>query len=292
MDGLDAFLRVQSEPLTYLVFFGLLAPLILLEGVVSRSAEAPRRRRRWTGNYAMTALNIVVLGAIPVSAVMAADYARDNGIGLLNLLPIDPWTAVVAALLARSLVSWAIHLAMHKVPWLWRLHRVHHSDPVLDVSTTVRMHPLEFVVNAPLLIGAAVLLGLPPAALMLYELADTALAVFSHANIRLPARLERLLNRVIVTPDVHRIHHSSLQPETDSNYGATLTIWDRLFGTYREKPGPELATMTIGLDEYRGQPTASLFWMLLLPFRPFARPSKDPTIGQSLAPQPTRTDIP
>ncbi|EDP61689.1 D-cysteine desulfhydrase [alpha proteobacterium BAL199] len=267
MEALEQFLRTEAEPLQYAAFFGSLVILGFLELAISRSRAAPCRGRRWSINFGLTALNILILGAIPVSGVFVADYARDHGYGLLNVLSVSALLALPIGILVRSLLSWAIHLAMHKIPLFWRVHRLHHTDPVLDISTTVRFHPLEFLIATPVLLLAILAVGISPTALMAYEIFDAVMAVFSHANIRVPSSIERILRLVLVTPDVHRIHHSSRQAETDSNYGATLTIWDRLFGTYREKAPRALATMTLGLEECQDDRVNSIWWLLTLPVR-------------------------
>ncbi|KAA3632612.1 MAG: sterol desaturase family protein [Proteobacteria bacterium] len=263
---LDSFLRSEIELLQYLAFFGALLLLAALELRVQRNVDPPDRARRWPVNFALTFLNVLMLGVLPVSGVLVADYARDHGLGLLNLVESPLLFLLVAGLLLRSLVAWITHLAMHKIPLLWRVHRVHHADTFLDVSTTVRFHPLEFLVSTPLLVGSVLVLGISPAVLMLYELLDAVMAVFTHANVRLPGRLERIARCLIVTPEMHRVHHSTRQPETDSNYGATLSIWDHAFGTFRAKPSPELDAMPIGLEEFQDDRTASLGWLLALPF--------------------------
>jgi sterol desaturase/sphingolipid hydroxylase (fatty acid hydroxylase superfamily) len=159
-----------------------------------------------------------------------------------------------------------MHILNHKVPFLWAIHRVHHVDTRLDVSTTVRFHPLEFVFSTPLTLAGVVLLGAPPVAILIYEVMDAGVTVFSHANVRLPWWVDRPLRLFIVTPDVHRVHHSSHQPETDSNYGAVLTIWDRLLGTYRRKSAEDLATQETGLSEVQDSRSRNLLWLLILPF--------------------------
>ncbi|MCP4384901.1 MAG: sterol desaturase family protein [Hyphomicrobiales bacterium] len=156
---------------------------------------------------------------------------RANGWGLFSQIELPFVVLLVAGFLIRSLVSWLFHYAMHNVPLLWRVHRVHHTDTHLDVSTTVRFHPLESVLSAPLVIGTVLLFGIPPVVIMLSELFDAAIAVFSHANIRMPCCLERTFGLVVITPHLHRIHHSTVVRETNSNYGATLVYWDMLFGT-------------------------------------------------------------
>jgi len=159
-----------------------------------------------------------------------------------------------------------MHILNHKVPILWAIHRVHHTDTRLDVSTTVRFHPLEFVYSTPFTLAGIALFGVPPVAVLVYELMDAAITVFSHANVRLPRWLDYPLRLVIVTPDVHRVHHSSYQPETDSNYGAVLTIWDRVLGTYRSKTAADVAAQETGLAECQDARSRSLAWLMILPF--------------------------
>lgn len=272
MSALDAFLRTQSEPITYAAFFGLLILLGAAETFLERTPRPPDRRHRWPANAALTALNILALGALPVSGLVFADRMAAAGIGLFNAIPAAPLLAITAGILARSFTGWATHLAMHKIPLLWRFHRVHHCDTHLDIATTVRFHPVEFLINLPIMLGAIALFGIPPVAIMLYEILDAAMNVFTHANIRLPRRVDRVLRILFVTPDMHRVHHSSWHRETDSNYGATLSIWDHLFGTFRAKPPRDLATMEIGLREVRDRRANSLWWLLALPFRPIRIP--------------------
>lgn len=267
MTGFEVALRGNMEMLTYAIFFGALALLALLETLIALRAEGAMRLRRWPANFGLTVINILVLGALPLSALAAADLARSLDIGLLNPLETPFVVALAVTFLARSLGAWGVHYAMHNVPLLWRVHRVHHTDTHLDVSTTVRFHPLEFLISAPVAVIIVMALGLPPAAIMLFELFDAGIAVFSHANIRLPAGLERLVNRIIITPNMHRIHHSNVERETNSNYGATLVIWDRVFGTYRRKERDALARQKLGLDEVDENRASSLWFSLGLPFR-------------------------
>lgn len=278
MPELELFVRENMDPLMYGCFFGSLAVLGALELWITRSERAAPRRRRWPANWAMTALNIVVLGALPVSGLAAAELARTNAWGLFNQLEVSFAVMLVAGFALRSLVSYAIHVAMHKVPALWRLHRVHHTDTALDVSTTVRFHPLEFIVSVPIVVGVVIGFGISPLVIILYELFDAVMAVFSHANIRLPRGLERVLQWILVTPDMHRVHHSSAQPETDSNYGATLSVWDRAFGTYVRKADGDLTQMELGLEQCRDARSTSFFWLLASPFLQLKR---DPQVQAS-----------
>lgn len=265
-EALEGFLRAQFEPLQYAAFFGVFAIVALLEVRVPRDAAPAERLRRWPPNLLLTVLNIVVMGAMPVGLIAAADWARAGGVGLLNAFELSPVTAFAIAFLGRGFLSWGTHYLNHKVPVLWAIHRVHHADTKLDVSTTVRFHPLEFVFTTPLTLVGVVALGASPLALLVYELMDSSVTVFSHANVRLPWWIDRPLSLFIVTPDVHRVHHSSDQPETDSNYGAVLTIWDRVLGTYRRKPADALATQENGLTEVQDSRSANPLWLLILPF--------------------------
>ena len=201
-------------------------------GLRARRDGPAGRGRRWPSNFGLTALIVVVLGALPVSGLAVAVVAQQQGWGLLQRYPLPLVATLGVALLARSLVSYAVHVAMHKVPVLWRVHRVHHTDVFLDVSTTVRFHPLEFLIQLGPTALTILGLGLPPWTIMLYELVDTATILFIQRT-RVCRPVSTPGSPSLVTPDMHRVHHSTRSPETDSNYGAVVSWWDRLFGTYR-----------------------------------------------------------
>jgi sterol desaturase/sphingolipid hydroxylase (fatty acid hydroxylase superfamily) len=266
LNRLESVLRAQGDWPEYAAFFGLLALFGLLELRLARDPRAPARARRWTTNGALTVLNILVLASLPLGGVLLADWAQWHGVGLLNALDVAPLAALVIGFLLRSLISYGTHVAMHKVPWFWRVHRVHHTDTRIDVSSTVRFHPAEFLISVPINLTLIALLGIPPVALLLYEILDAGMAVFTHANVRLPKWLDRGLRALIVTPDMHRIHHSAWQAETDSNFGATLSIWDRVFGTYRATPHRPFAELPLGLAEVGEGEASSLPRQLVLPF--------------------------
>jgi sterol desaturase/sphingolipid hydroxylase (fatty acid hydroxylase superfamily) len=263
---LESALRAQFEPLQYAAFFGALFVLGLAEAFVPFGKQ-PERGGRWLTNYLLTALNIALLSALPLSGLAVADVAQAKSWGLFNILAMPAAVVVVLGILLRSVTNYLIHVAMHKVPALWRLHRVHHSDPQMDISTAVRFHPLEFAISAPIQAASIVALGIPPIAIIIYELFDASMSVLTHANIQFPERIERALGLFLVTPGMHRIHHSAWHVETDSNYGATLSLWDRIFGTLRFRPREELATLKLGLNECRDERSRSLFWLLRSPFR-------------------------
>lgn len=263
---LEALLRAQFDILQYAAFFGVFLAFALAETVVPRDPAPAERLWRWPTNILLTAVNIVVMGAIPVSVIAAADFAQAQQIGLAHAAGLPFAAAFAIGFLGRAFLSWGTHLLNHKIPFLWAIHRVHHADTKLDVSTTVRFHPLEFVFTAPATLAGVVAFGVPPVAVLIYELMDASVTVFSHSNVRLPWWIDRPLSLIIVTPDVHRVHHSSHQPETDSNYGAVLTIWDRLLGTYRRKPGEALAVQENGLVEVQDARSRNPLWLLILPF--------------------------
>jgi sterol desaturase/sphingolipid hydroxylase (fatty acid hydroxylase superfamily) len=203
----------------------------------------------------------------PVSLIAVAHWAHDRHWGLLNLVAL-PFPLIVASnLLLRGFLSFGTHYLMHKVPLFWRLHRVHHLDTELDVSSTVRFHPLEFLVSTLPAVPFVAAFGLSPWILLAYEILDAAANVFTHANVGLPAALERWLRYLIVTPDLHRVHHSSWQPETDSNFGAVFPVWDLVCGTFRAEPRGGQTGMQLGLEEARDARSRQLAFLLTSPLR-------------------------
>jgi sterol desaturase/sphingolipid hydroxylase (fatty acid hydroxylase superfamily) len=256
------WILAHGESLQFVLFFGLLALLVAGERLVPRRPGPLDRRTRWPTNLLLTGLNVAVLSALPLSFLGAAFWAQERGVGLLNAASVPPAVSVPLTLLVRGFISFFTHRLMHGVPWLWRLHRVHHLDTELDVTTTVRFHPLELVVGVLPGLPIVVAFGLVPWVLVVYELLDVAVTLWSHSNLRVPARLDRVLRYVVVTPDLHRVHHSSWQPETDSNFGAVLPVWDLVFGTFRATPRDGHERMRLGLDEVRGRAAQRPLWLL------------------------------
>lgn len=268
---MDSYLLESGETLQVWMFFGLLLAFAVLERLAPRRPPDGAASGRRRANLTLTALAILTLPLVPVSFVAAALWAHDQGIGLLNLADGPAAALVVAAtLMLRGFVSFATHWLNHKVPWLWRLHRVHHLDTDLDVTSTVRFHPLEMPVTALLGLPMVVAFGLSPWVLALYELFDVAVTLFSHSNLRLPRPVDRWLRYLIVTPNLHAVHHSSWQPETDSNFSAVFPIWDLIFGTFRTRTRVSLETMELGLSDVRGPEARSVWWLLRAPFGPIA----------------------
>lgn len=217
---------------------------------------------RWPTNYLLTFVNVLALSALPISFIRAAAWAESKGWCLLNQASLPLATLVVATLLVRGFISFFTHYLMHMVPVLWRVHRVHHLDTELDVSSTVRFHPLEFVVALVPGVSIVVAFGLTPLVLMFYELLDVMVTLWSHSNLRLPQTVDKLLRYLVVTPDLHRVHHSVWKPETNSNFGAVFPIWDLVFGTFQATPRDGHERMRLGLDGVRGREAHRPLWLL------------------------------
>jgi len=249
------------------VFFGVFLLMALLE-VLATKKKLRFGRSRWTANLGLVVLNTVVARLLfPAGAVGAALWAQNHDIGLLPMLQLnDVWTVLLAVLMLDGAI-YAQHVLFHRSPILWRMHQVHHADRDIDVTTGLRFHPLEIVLSMLIKIMVVVTLGAPVLAVIVFEMILNGMAMFNHANVRLPKAMDALLRLLLVTPDVHRIHHSVLVHETNSNYGFNLSLWDRCFKTYRAQPEAGHDDMTIGLPEYQQQPTHDLFWMLRLPLK-------------------------
>ena len=256
-----------SEPLLRLgVLLGMLGLMAAWEGLRPRR-PATTRRRRWTANLALVAIDAAAVRLLlPAATVGIALFAENRGWGLLPLLDLPTWLALAASLILLDLALYLQHVATHKIPLLWRLHRVHHSDLAIDVTTAVRFHPIEILLSLAYKGAVVVMLGAPAVAVLLFELLLNGSALFNHGNVRLPPRLDAILRRLWVTPDMHRIHHSVERDETDSNYGTCLSLWDRLFGTYRAQPRAGHEGLVIGLAEWRDDRDQRLWNLLAQPF--------------------------
>lgn len=205
--------------------------------------------------------------AAPAAAVGVALIAQERGWGFLNLAPVPAAPAFVGALLLLDVAIYFQHVMFHAVPTLWRLHRVHHADLDFDVTTGTRFHPFEILISLVIKCAAVAAIGAPPAAVLAFEILLNATALFNHANASLPRALDRALRWLLVTPDMHRIHHSVKYDESSSNFGFNLPWWDRLFGTYRAAPRAAQATMPIGVDAFRTAEDMRLDRLLIQPFR-------------------------
>ena len=252
------------------IFAGLFAVFAAAEALIPRRARNFRRRDRWVTNLAIVVIDTATLRllavALPLLAFGAALDAAEQGWGLLNRIAVPGWLAVVATILIFDFAIWLQHLITHKVPLFWRFHRVHHADRDFDLTTAVRFHPVEIAASMVLKIGLVYLIGPPALGILLFEILLNGTAMFNHANIRLPLAVDAVVRKVLVTPDMHRVHHSDLRREHDSNYGFALSIWDRVFKTYVAQPERGHLDMTIGLQWQDEQPNR-LGWSLWLPFR-------------------------
>lgn len=228
-----------------------------------RPARGDASGSRWRRNLGLIALSTLASRVlVPVSGAVAALWAAEAGVGLFNVWPVPSALAFGATLVAMDFAIYWQHRAFHHFPLLWRAHRVHHSDPGFDVSLGLRFHPFEIVPSAAFKLGVVLALGAPVAGVVVYELMLLGMSLFTHADLRLPPRLESAVRKLLVTPDWHRVHHSVDRDEHDTNYGNILTLWDRLFGTAREQPRGGHAAMAIGLDGY-SLPEGQGLWRLL-----------------------------
>lgn len=254
------------------VFAGLLLAVMTAEWIRPYRTGPMQRQTRWTAALLLGltgSLCGLTAGRIATAfaPVAAAAWAEQAGYGMLAGAPLPAWGKVLLSLLLLDGLIWAQHLVFHRVPILWRLHRVHHSDTEMDVTTAIRFHPLELLLSLMLKSAAAVILGIPPAAMALFEILLSSSALLTHANLRLPARIDALLRQVAITPSLHRIHHSPTRQETDSNYGFCLSIWDRLAGSLRTVPLSDPAVMKLGLRDFRERQEQTATRLLLQPFR-------------------------
>ncbi len=261
------FLDAYETPIRLSAFLGILALMATLEGLWPRRTREQTRLRRWATNMGMVVIDTLALRLVfSVLAVGVAAMATERGWGLFGLLNWPVWLEIVLSVILLDLLIYGQHVASHRIPLLWRFHRVHHTDRDFDVTTALRFHPAEIVFSMGVKFAGIVLLGAPALAVFIFEVLLNGAAMFNHANLGIPAKLDRFLRQVIVTPDMHRVHHSVVQRETDSNFGFCLSAWDRLFRTYRAQPEAPHDQMQIGLAEFQDNSPGKLWWSLWLPF--------------------------
>ena len=260
---------LNHEPMVRLGFFlGVLVVVVLAEALLPRRKRRFSRWRRWPNNIGVVVLNSVLLRLVfPAAAVGIAVLAEQRGWGLLNNVPVAGWLAVPLAVIVLDLVIYLQHVMFHAVPALWRVHRMHHADLDFDVTTGARFHPIEIGLSMVIKFAAVVALGAAPVAVLAFEVLLNATSMFNHANMRLPLGLDRVLRWFVVTPDMHRVHHSIVVRETNSNFGFNLPWWDRLLGTYRAQPSAGHDAMIIGIEQFRESGQLRLDRMLVQPFR-------------------------
>ena len=249
-------------------FFGILGVMALWEVLSPRRALTVSKAVRWTNNLGLVFLNSFILRLLfPAAAIGVAALAFEHGWGVFNYYAVPYWLAVVGSVVILDFVIYLQHVMVHAVPALWRLHRVHHADLDFDVTTGARFHPIEIILSILIKFAAILLLGPPLLAVVIFEVLLNATAMFNHSNVRIPPAIDRVLRWFVVTPDMHRVHHSVYDDETNSNFGFNLPWWDRLFGTYRAQPRDGHTGMTIGISTYRDKKLCAwLPGMLALPF--------------------------
>lgn len=260
---------LAHEPTLRLTAFA--AIFVLMAGwevLAPRRSQATGRLRRWPSNLGIVVIDtLLVRLAFPVAAVGVALLAEERGWGLFQALEAPAWLAIVTSLLLLDLAIYLQHVLFHAVPALWRLHRMHHADLEFDVTTGARFHPIEILLSMAIKLGIVAALGAPAVAVLLFEVLLNGTSMFNHGNIRLPAHIDRVLRWIVVTPEMHRVHHSVVPRETNSNFGFNLPWWDRLFGTYRAQPAAGHEGMTIGIEQFRDPRELRLDRMLFQPFR-------------------------
>ncbi len=249
-------------------FIGVFTAMALWEAAAPRRPRSYSRATRWPSNLAIVALNTVLLTILlPATAVSLASLSAKRGWGLLNNLPLPWWTTVVGSVVLLDLAIYLQHVMFHAVPAFWRLHRMHHADLDFDVTTGARFHPIEIILSMLIKFGIVAVLGASALGVLIFEVLLNATSMFNHGNVRIPAGFDRWLRWLVVTPDMHRVHHSILVGETNSNFGFNLPWWDRLLGTYRDQPAAGHEGMTIGIEQFREARELWLDRMLLQPFR-------------------------
>ncbi|UTW13917.1 sterol desaturase family protein [Marinobacterium rhizophilum] len=259
---------MSETALRLLIFVAVFVLVALCEHAWPRRPRRQTRARRWGINLGLLGIDILAqrltLGA---AALGMALYAQAQGWGLFNVQSLPVWLTAVAGFLLLDLAIYLQHRLFHVVPLFWRLHLVHHTDLDLDLSSGFRFHPLEILLSLLYKVALVAVLGISPLVVLVFEATLSAAALFNHANLRLPLRLDAWLRWLLVTPDMHRVHHSVIPAETNSNYGFFISLWDRLLGSYREQPSAGHQGMTIGLHEYQREDRLGLMQLVLIPFR-------------------------
>jgi sterol desaturase/sphingolipid hydroxylase (fatty acid hydroxylase superfamily) len=274
-------MEMDVQQIRFIVFLGVFLLMLALESVIQRHPTVDSKKNRLKINLALTGIDILVVRLVfGAAAVGAAQFAEINGWGIFNYLDLWSGLEIIAVVIILDLMIYIQHVVVHMIPFFWQFHIVHHSDLDLDVSSGLRFHPIEIMGSMLFKIGLVFALGPAPIAVVIFEAVLNGMSQFSHSNITLPEKLDRLLRFVIVTPDMHRIHHSVEKMETSSNFGFNLSIWDRFLGTYIQDAKREQPKITIGVDQFRTSEELSLKNLLLMPFKVIPRnyslfPEKD-----------------
>ena len=261
---------MNNEAIWRLVFFiSILVIMMLLEWQKPARQSPVDAKYRWVANFGLVFISSVVARlTVPLGLTALAMYNTERGIGLFNVIELPLWLSITISLLLLDILIYWQHRLFHRVPLLWRMHRVHHADSHIDASTGLRFHPLEIVLSILIKLLAVTVIGVPVIAVLIFEIALNGFALFNHANIRLPNTLEKRLRHVIVTQQLHRIHHSQTPNETNSNFGFSVIWWDKLFASYKPHANETDATLKVGLSQYTAtKKNASIITLLLMPFK-------------------------
>ena len=262
------YILTHESSLRLAVFLSILLLMMTAEAVFPRKKRVMGRGHRWTSNLLLIVIDgLFVRLLFPIVAVGIAVLAAEKNLGVFNLIDLPIWLEVTLSIIILDMSIYWQHVASHHIPILWALHKVHHADRDIDVTTGSRFHPLEIGFSMGYKMLLVALLGAPVLAVIIFELILNGCAMFNHSNVKLPLAFDRILRRFIVTPDMHRVHHSTIVSETNSNYGFSLSLWDRIFGSYTAQPSQGHDGMVIGLEEYQTHGPASLAWSLWLPLK-------------------------
>lgn len=266
--GIDQWLIANETTVRMGFFFGVFFVMAIWEMKRPRRQLLVSKIVRWSNNLALVFLNSILLRLLfPAAAVGVAAFAAEHGWGLFNYYQLPFLVTVLLTAVAMDFIIYLQHVLVHAVPMLWRLHRVHHADVDYDVTTGARFHPIEIILSMFIKFATIIVLGAPVVAVIIFEVVLNAMAMFNHSNVKLPDRVDQLLRRLFVTPDMHRVHHSVEDDEANSNFGFNLSIWDRLFGTYKAQPRAGHEAMVIGIRKYRdNKQVVWLSGLLTLPF--------------------------
>ena len=257
------------------VALGVFTLMISWEYFSPRRQQVIPRLKRWPINIGLAVFNMLFMRfTVGGIAYLSAVNASELSWGLVNQFATPAWLSIGITLLFLDLAIYGQHVVSHKWKLLWRLHQVHHTDIEFDATTAVRFHPLEILISMAYKVTCIYIIGANPVAVIAFEIILNAAATFNHGNINLPVKIDKILRWVLITPDVHRIHHSTVRSETDSNYGFSISLWDRLFKTYTAEPEKTQTTLDIGLAEYRNQEELGFLRLLRLPFKPVLRDVK------------------
>jgi sterol desaturase/sphingolipid hydroxylase (fatty acid hydroxylase superfamily) len=258
----------QLTDIRPVIFVGLLLGFGIIEFLLPRRTLKPIKTKRWITNLLIIFIDSVLVKLLfKTAAIGVALWAVINGYGLFNFIEAPYWLAFGLSFAVLDFSIWLTHVASHKIPILWKIHRMHHSDVDIDASTGIRFHPFEIVLSMCWKFLVVLVLGAPVLSVLIFEIVLNSGALFNHSNIKIPLKFDRILRWIIVTPDMHRVHHSVISREHNSNYGFNLSIWDKIFSTYVDQPEMGHREMTIGLPDWQDEKPARLDWAMMVPFK-------------------------